>query len=83
VADALDTSALERWRRDPTEFITEILHDPETGRPFILFEAERRFLEHAFKTGANGRLQYPEQVYGAPKKPARRRSRPCTWSPPL
>ena len=65
---ALDKSALEHWRRDPTSFIEQVLFDPETGEPFRLLPAERTFLEHAFKTNEQGRLLYPEQVYSCPKK---------------
>jgi phage terminase large subunit-like protein len=65
---ALDTSALVRWQRQPLTFITEILRDPETGKPFVLLDAERAFLEHAYQTDDSGRLVYPEQLYGAPKK---------------
>ena len=45
--------------------------DPETGKPFVLFDVERRFLEHAFKTNSDGRLIFPEQVFSAPKKSAK------------
>jgi phage terminase large subunit-like protein len=68
VGEALEPSALERWRRDPAEFITEVLRGPETGAPFVLLDAERNFLKHAFATDADGRLLYPEQAYAAPKK---------------
>jgi phage terminase large subunit-like protein len=44
------------------------LYDPETKKPFVLLPAERCFLEHAFERTPDGRLRYPEQVYGAPKK---------------
>jgi phage terminase large subunit-like protein len=65
---ALDTSALTRWQRQPLSFITEILRDPETGKPFVLLDAERAFLEHAYQTDDSGRLIYPEQLYSCPKK---------------
>jgi phage terminase large subunit-like protein len=68
MTDALDRGALDRWRREPWCFIAEVMHDPETGRPFELLPAERAFLDHAFRTDANGRLLYPEQVFSAPKK---------------
>jgi phage terminase large subunit-like protein len=68
VAEALDPSALVRWQRDPAAFITEVMCDPETGRPFTLLDAERAFLAHAFQTTDDGRLLYPEQVYSGPKK---------------
>jgi phage terminase large subunit-like protein len=62
------TEHLTRRRKNPIEFIETVLHDPETGKPFVLLEAERDFLQHAFETGADGRLLYPEQVYACPKK---------------
>jgi phage terminase large subunit-like protein len=68
MTEALDHSALDRWRRQPVSFITEILRDPETGKPFVLLDAERAFLEHAFRTDESGRLIFPEQLYSCPKK---------------
>ena len=59
---------LDRWRNDHVAFIETVLHDPETGKPFVLLDAEREFLDHAFRTGDDGRLLYPEQVFAAPKK---------------
>lgn len=64
----LDGTALARWRREPCTFISEVMCDPEDGLPFQLLPAERTFLEHAFRTDANGRLIYPEQLFAAPKK---------------
>jgi phage terminase large subunit-like protein len=68
VSVRLTAADLERWRADPVSFIENVLCDPETGEPFKLLTAERDFLAHAFKTDADGRLLYPEQVYGAIKK---------------
>src|SRR5262245_5137121 len=68
MSETLEPSALERWQRDPAEFITEILRDPETGNPFVLLDAERNFLKHAYKSDGDGKLIYPEQVFAAPKK---------------
>ena len=59
---------LTRWRRNPISFIQQCLHDPETGKPFKLLDAERRFLAHAFQLGDDRRLLYPEQVYSCLKK---------------
>ena len=64
----INARSLARWRRAPHRFITEVLRDPETGKPFKLLDAERDFLKHAFKTNKKGRLLYPEQVYSCPKK---------------
>ena len=68
MADVLDGSALARWQRQPISFVEEVLRDPETGRPFELFDAERQFLQRAYQRDENGRLLYPEQCYGAIKK---------------
>jgi phage terminase large subunit-like protein len=57
-----------RWRADPTAFIEDVLIDPETKKPFVLLDAERSFLRHAFATDVDGRLLYPEQIYSCPKK---------------
>src|SRR5262249_23462860 len=57
-----------RWRTDPAAFIEEVLRDPETGQPFVLNPAQREFLRHAFQTGEDGRLLYPEMVFSCPKK---------------
>jgi phage terminase large subunit-like protein len=62
------TLSLTRWQRDPCAFIEEVLHNPETGKPFVLLDAERDFLKYAFDTDAGGRLLFPEQIFAAPKK---------------
>src|SRR5260370_38088105 len=64
----LTPSNLERWRSGPAAFVEECLCDPETGQPYKLLDAERAFLEHAFRTGDDGRLLYPELLYCCPKK---------------
>ena len=68
MGDALNKSGLARWQHDPCAFITEVMVNPETGEPFELLDAERQFFEHAYRTDADGRLIFPEQVYSAPKK---------------
>jgi hypothetical protein len=68
MAEPLTLSALARWRADPISFVEGVLHDPETKKPFALLAAERAFLAHAFRIGANGKLLYPEQIYACPKK---------------
>ena len=68
MGEALEQSALERWRNDPAKFITEVLVNPETGKPFILLDAEKEFLKCAYALDAEGRLLYPEQCFAAPKK---------------
>lgn len=68
MGEALDQSALEHWQQQPTDFIEQVLRDPETGRAFRLLPCERRFLEHAYKRNDQGRFIFPEQVYATPKK---------------
>jgi phage terminase large subunit-like protein len=68
VSEALEGGAIERWRSDPAAFVEAVLVDPETRRPFKLLPAEREFMRHAFRIGENGRLLFPEWMYGAPKK---------------
>jgi hypothetical protein len=68
MSEALTLSALARWRADPISFVETVLVNPETKRPFVLLEAERAFLAHAFRLDDNGKLLYPEQVYSCPKK---------------
>ena len=64
----ISKTMLARWRANPIGFIQQVLINPETKKPFVLLEAERVFLMHAFATGPDGRLLYPEQVYACPKK---------------
>ena len=72
---ALDGTTLQRWRSDPISFVEEVLHDPETGKPFVLLDAERAFMRHAFALDDDGRLLYPELVLRrAKEEQARRRS---------
>ena len=64
----LDATTLARFKRDPIAFIEHVLCDPETGEAFVLSEAERWFLKFAFQLDNNGRLKFPELVFGAIKK---------------
>jgi hypothetical protein len=65
---ALNSTDLNRWRRNPASFIAEVMIDPETSAPYRLLPAERAFLRRAFRTDKRGRLLYPEQIYACPKK---------------
>jgi hypothetical protein len=56
VTEVLEHAALDRWRRHPQAFIAEILRDPETGRPFQLFDAQKEFLDRAYLINDSGRL---------------------------
>jgi phage terminase large subunit-like protein len=58
----------KRWRRDPVAFITQVLIDPETAKPFELYPAQARFLREALTPTAEGKLPYRELVFSAPKK---------------
>jgi hypothetical protein len=42
------------------------VRDPETDEKFVLNWSQRQFLQHAFKTGADGRLLFSELLYSAP-----------------
>jgi hypothetical protein len=57
-----------RWRADPVAFITEVLREPDTGKPFVLYEAQVRFLREALALTPDGRLRHSELVFSAPKK---------------
>jgi phage terminase large subunit-like protein len=57
-----------RWRRDPAAFIVEVLRNPETGEPFVLYPAEEEFLRLALTPTADGALPFAELVFAAPKK---------------
>lgn len=59
---------LQRWRDNPVGFIARYLCDPTSGRPFVLLPAQKEFLEFAFRLTPNGRMAYPELVFGAMKK---------------
>ena len=62
------SQSLRRWRDEPVAFVEEVLIDPATNQAFVLLPAERHFFAQAFRTGANGRLLYPELIYACPKK---------------
>jgi phage terminase large subunit-like protein len=59
---------LASWRSDPVKFITEVLVNPETGRPFELYPEEVTFLRAALTLTPDGRLPFPELLFSAPKK---------------
>ena len=47
---------LEMWRSDPIAFVRDVLRNPETNQPFVLYEAQERFLREALRVGPDGRL---------------------------
>src|SRR5262249_5928715 len=53
---------------DIISFARDVLVDPETNRPFVLYPAQERFLREAFRLTPDGRLLYPDAIYGAIKK---------------
>lgn len=57
-----------RWKRDPVAFITEVLVNPETGKPFELYPAQIAFLRRAFTALSDGSLPCPEVLFSTPKK---------------
>jgi phage terminase large subunit-like protein len=68
MSEVLEHTTLERWQRDPLSFINEVLRNPETGKPFELFDAQKTFFAKCWQTDDSGRLLYPEQCIGWPKK---------------
>ena len=65
---SITADAKSCWLRDQCAFITEVLRDPQTGRRFDLYPAQREFFAEAFSLNANGRLRYHDLIYSAPKK---------------
>ena len=68
MSDSFNNNSLQYYRQNPIAFIEQCLINPETGAPFELLPAERRFLEHSFQLGDNGKLKYSEWVFSCPKK---------------
>jgi phage terminase large subunit-like protein len=53
---------------DAIAFIEGTLVNPETGAHFVLTGAQKDFLRSAFELDDDGRLQFPELIFSAPKK---------------
>jgi phage terminase large subunit-like protein len=68
MTDVLEPNALARWQQRPISFIEEVLRRPEDGLPFELFPAQQQWFEHCWQLRDDGRLQWPEQIIGWPKK---------------
>jgi hypothetical protein len=64
----LNAQSIARYRADPCAFIEECLVSPYTREPYQLVEAERAFIQHAFRLDTDGRLLHPLLVYSAIKK---------------
>ena len=67
----LSKETLAGWQADPISFINEVIYNPATGKAFDLLPAQKAFFAQCWKRTPAGRLVYPEQVYGAPKKSAK------------
>jgi phage terminase large subunit-like protein len=65
---ALEPNSLARWQAAPISFITEVLRNPKTGKPFELFPAQRQWFDHCWQMQDDGRLKYPEQLLSWIKK---------------
>ena len=66
--DQIDPRTLARYRTDPAAFIEECLRSPYDGKPYKLVEAERQFINFAFRLDEEGKLLFPLLVYSAIKK---------------
>jgi Phage Terminase len=64
----MSTPDLAALKRDPIAFIQHALRDPETGQPFVLSHAQKRFLRRALIVTPAGKLKYPELVFSCGKK---------------
>jgi phage terminase large subunit-like protein len=64
-------SLLRRWR-DPVAFVHDVLINPQTAKPFQLYQAEVTFLREAVRLGPDGRLLYPDLMFCGPKKSGKR-----------
>jgi phage terminase large subunit-like protein len=58
---------LAAWR-DPIAFIEQVLINPETNRPFVLYAEQKTFLREAFELDAEGLMRYTELCFSAGKK---------------
>ena len=67
-ATLLDAKSLKRYRADPIAFVEECLINPESGKPFVLVDAQRTFLQEALRLRKDGWLRYQDLIFSAPKK---------------
>ena len=66
---ALDGTTLSRWKASPISFVEEVLHDPETGKPFVLLRGRAsRSCGMRSRSMTTVVCSIPSSVYGAPKK---------------
>jgi hypothetical protein len=66
--DQIDSVTLTRYRADPVAFIEECLVSPYDGKVYTMVDAERQFINFAFRLDDEGKLLYPLLVYSAVKK---------------
>src|SRR5438128_345567 len=59
---------VNQWRRGPVAFVEQVLINPETGEPFVLYPEQEQFLREALTLTSDGRLRNPEMIFAAPKK---------------
>ena len=69
---------LARWRADPAAFIEHVLHNPETGEPFVLLPAERAFLRTRSSATPPAACSIPNRCLVPRRRPARPASPRCT-----
>lgn len=60
------------WRADPAAWVGDVLINPESGKPFVLYKEEIEFLRRAFTLTSEGKLPWPEILFSAGKSQARR-----------
>jgi hypothetical protein len=75
MSEFLEATTIDHWRRDPVRFIDEVLRDPETEKPFVLLDAEKSFISHAFQTNDDDRLLYRNKSMQRRKRAGRQASR--------
>jgi Tfp pilus assembly major pilin PilA len=63
----LTAADIARRKAQPIAFISEVLRDPETGRPFTLYQAQIEFIRRACTPQADGSLPFAELLYSCPK----------------
>jgi hypothetical protein len=68
MTEVLEPNTLQRWKESAINFINEVLRNPKTGKPFVLFDAQHQFFMHCWQLRDDGRLLYPEQCIGWIKK---------------
>jgi phage terminase large subunit-like protein len=68
MTDSLNQAALDYYQQHIAEFIETYLVNPETGRHYQLYPAEKQFIDYMFTLDADGRLLYSDLIYSCGKK---------------